>query len=59
MRHTFLKEFIGTKAEEDVSMTNSVNVLIAFSVCLFICSVLEAVFYFLYNTKVSVNCLVL
>ena len=59
MRHTFLKEFIGTKAEEDVSMTNSVNALIAFCVCLFICSVLEAVFYFLYNTKVSVNCLVL
>ena len=59
MRHTFLKEFIGTKTEEDVSMINSVYVLIAFSVCLFICSVLETVFYFLYNTQVFVNCLVL
>ena len=54
MRHTFLKDFIGTKTEEDVSMINSVYVLIAFSVCLFICSVLEIVFYFIYNTKVFV-----
>ena len=52
MRHNFLQQFIGTKTEEDVSMTNGVKILIGFSVCLLLSSVLEVGFYFLYNRKV-------
>ena len=51
-RHLFLRELIGTKDEEDASMKTAMTVLIGFSVCLLVCSILETAFYFLFNRKV-------
>ena len=51
-RHQFLRELIATKDEEDASMKTALTVLIGFSVCLLVCSILETAFYFLFNRKV-------
>ena len=53
-RHTFLKSFIGAKPEEDASMDSCISVAMGFAVCLVVCSVLEIVFYFVFNRKVKV-----
>ena len=52
-RHAFLKSFIGAKQEEDASMDSCISVAIGFAVCLVVCSVLEIVFYFVFNRKVK------
>ena len=49
VRHNYLKRFIGTKDEEDDSMDAGFRVIIAFSICLLVSSVLEVIFYFIFN----------
>ena len=48
----FLKNFIGTKPEEDLSMENTNKLLIAMTTCILSFSALEVGFYFLYNKMV-------
>ena len=52
-RHLFIQKFIGTKEEEDISMVNGLIVLMSASTCLLVSSILEVIFYFMYNRKVS------
>merc|ERR1712061_250692 len=49
IRHHFLKSFIGTKAEEDISMDNGIKVALGFTASVLFCFILEVMFYFLYN----------
>ena len=53
MRHIFLQKFIGTKKEEDDSTVISTRVLIAFSAFLITASLLELIFYMIYNRVVT------
>ena len=52
-RHNFLVSLIGTKTEEDVSMQNIELLMYTVSICLVTFSLLEVLFYFLYQTKVN------
>ena len=55
MRHSFLKQLIGTKPEEDLSYENTLKVLIATTVAIVALCFLETSTYFLYNAKVHLN----
>ena len=52
-RHHFLMRTIGTKPEEDDSHKTVIILMVTWIVGIVMCSVLEMVFYFLYNMKVS------
>ena len=52
-RHNFLMRTIGTKPEEDDSHKTVIILMVTWIVGVVMCSVLEMVFYFLYNMKVS------
>lgn len=51
-RHVFLTNLIGTKPEEDISMQNIELLIYTVSICVITFSLLEVLFYFLYQTKV-------
>ena len=51
-RHTFLKNLVGTKPQEDISFQNANQLLMALIICMATFSVLEIGFYFLYNRMV-------
>ena len=51
-RHQFLKKTIGSRAEEDYSYMSVIILMVIFPVVVVVCSVLEMIFYFLYNMKV-------
>ena len=52
-RHIFLKSLIGTKEEEDYSYENANSLLWTTTCLFFLFSVLEVVFFYLYNNKVT------
>ena len=52
-RHHFLMRTIGTRPEEDNSYKTVIILMVTWIVGVVMCSVLEMVFYFLYNMKVS------
>ena len=52
-RHHFLMRTIGTRPEEDDSHKTVIILMVTWIVGIVMCSVLEMVFYFLYNMKVS------
>ena len=54
-RHNFLINLIGAKPEENISMQNIELLLYTISICLLTFSLLEVLFYFLYQTKVIYN----
>ena len=54
-RHALLARTIGTKAEEDISYTNSHNLVIGATVSMIGLCILEVVAYFLYNRKVGIQ----
>ena len=51
-RHNYLTMTIGTKAEEDLSYSNSATLATWATVSMLVCCLLEAALYFLYNRKV-------
>ena len=51
-RHELLARTIGTKQEEEASLSASNTLVTAATLCLTVCSVLEIIFYRLYNLKV-------
>ena len=48
-----MEQTFGTKPEEDLSYKNSNTLMICTTVCMFAFCILEIVFYYLYNRKVS------
>ena len=54
-RHALLARTIGTKAEEDISYTNSHNLVIGATASMIALCILEAASYYLYNRKVSIK----
>ena len=51
-RHELLARTIGAKQEEDASLSASNTLVTAANLCSTVCSVLEIIFYRLYNLKV-------
>ena len=55
-RHTFLESLLGkVKPEETESYEMACTLVINITSCLCIFSLLEAVFYYLFSTKVNIN----
>ena len=52
-RHKLLASTIGAKPEEEASLSASNTLVITATVCMILFSILEVVFYRLYNRKVS------
>ena len=52
-RHALLARTIGAKQEEEASLSASNTLVITATVCMIFFSILEIVFYRLYNRKVS------
>ena len=52
-RHALLARTIGAKQEEEASLSASNTLVISATVCMIVFSILEIVFYRLYNRKVS------
>ena len=52
-RHALLARTIGAKQEEEASLSASNTLVITATVCMIVFSILEIVFYRLYNRKVS------
>ena len=52
-RHELLARTIGAKQEEEASLTASNTLVITATVCMIVVSILEIVFYRLYNRKVK------
>ena len=52
-RHLFLMDTIGTRIEEEESYRTVIILLVILTIGVVLCSVLEMVFYLLYNMKVS------
>ena len=47
-----MMETIGTRPEEDNSYNTAITLIVTFTIGIVLCSLLEAVFYFLYSLKV-------
>ena len=52
-RHELLVHTIGVKEEEEASLSASNTLVITATVCMIVVSILEIVFYRLYNRKVK------
>ena len=58
-RHQFLMNTIGTRAEENSSYSRVINLMAIFTAGVVMCSLLEMVFYFLFNMMVSIYLIII